>query len=436
MSRHAGGDRFVSGSVFLMAIGFAGSRQLDERRRRRLASNPVHDAPTETTSTESVPSDDGSVDEQNRSHFSHVSHFPLRKLISPKAWKLWGIGLLGLLAGVALLRAGQFAAEAGSGTSDGFVRLFDPVNGRAMRVYGSVLLMISGQLAILIGWVRSRSPLDFGGRYRVWTKIAAAGVAASLFLITDFHLLIMDVIQWRTNMDQSYQLQLCWLIPAVICAAFLFRMMHQEMRENRLSLVLLWVAAASGLITTLQNAGVSLPGFEGETQLLKSGIVLFAQLSLMMSLLFHTRHVIYVSLDPPEKKSVPKRSRSQIRLPRLRLTNLFRRTEREKSKEADQNDVEEPSVNKPPFIKKPRKKCTSNEAPTDSPTSTNQSLVTQEEKRASQIEEFNQNLRVDEPIDTDLLKGLSKKQRRKLRKQHRQMQRSASSESPDSDDED
>jgi hypothetical protein len=96
-----------------MATRFTGSRHLDERRRRRLASNPAQEADVEGTLTESVPSDDSMVNGLDRSEKSNVSHFPLRKLISPKAWKLWGIGLMGLLAGVALLRAGQIAAEAG-----------------------------------------------------------------------------------------------------------------------------------------------------------------------------------------------------------------------------------------------------------------------------------------------------------------------------------
>ena len=136
----------------------------------------------------------------------------------------------------------------------------------------------------------------------------------------------------------------------------------------------------------------------------------------------------------PAKKSQPARPLFTFRLPRLRLSALFRRTEREKTQAANQNDVEEPSVSEPSSAKQPRKKCKTKEAPENSTYSTNQSLVTQEEKRASQIDEFTQNLRIDEPIDTELLKGLSKKQRRKLRKQHRQMQRIASSPSSDSDD--
>jgi uncharacterized membrane protein len=184
------------------------------------------------------------------------------------------------------------------------------------------MFMLFGELAMLIWWVRSRSPLDFGGRYRVWMKIAAAGIAASLFLITDFHFLIMDVIQRQAGINLSYQLELCWLVSVAICAAFLLRVMHQEMRENRVSLLLLWAAAAGGLLTPLQTTGFFLPGFTGDTQLVKSGTALFAQLGLTMSLLLHTRHVIYVSLDPPAKKSVPVRSLFTFRLPRLRLPHL------------------------------------------------------------------------------------------------------------------
>ncbi|MCH7688862.1 MAG: hypothetical protein IH899_19630 [Planctomycetes bacterium] len=305
--------------------------------------------------------------------------------------------------------------------------------------------MLSGQLAMLSWWVRSRSPLDFGGRYRVWMKIAAGSILASLFLITDFHFLITEAIQRQTGISHSSQLKLCWLVPAAMCAAFLLRMMHQEMRENRLSLVLLWTAAACGLTTTLQIVNAPLPQLEGDPQLVKAGTALFAQLGLMMSLLFHTRHVIYVSLDPPAKKSLSVWSLFRFRLPRLRLPRLwsphlrvpalFRRTEIEKSKAVIHYNVDEPLLSKTTSAEQSRQKRKSQEAPHDVASLTNHSTVSQVEKRASQIDEFTQNMRVDEPIDNELLKGLSKKQRRKLRTQHRKMQRAASSRSPDIDDE-
>ena len=346
-----------------METRFAGSRNLDERRRRRLATHAVQEAVTEGTLIESAPTDHSGHKTNDRSEISNVSHFPLRKLISPKAWKLWGIGLFGLLVGVALLRAAQIATETGSGASSSFVLLFDPASGRALRVYGSVMFLLFGQLAMLIWWVRSRSPLDFGGLYRVWMKRAAAGVAASLILITDFHFLIMDVIHRQTGINRSFQLELCWLAPAAICAAFLLRAMYQELRENRVSLVLLWTAAASGLMTTLQIAGFLLPGFERDTQLVKAGTALFAQLVLMMSLLFHTRFVIYVSFDPPRKKSLSVRSLFTFRFPQLRMSALFRRTETEKSEAVNHYAVDKPSLSKTTLAKQSRQKRKSQDVP-------------------------------------------------------------------------
>jgi len=395
-----------------MATRFAGSRHLDERRRRRLAVSADNESIVSGVSTELGPAASSEVTEGKSSHETKVSHFPLRKLISPKAWKLWGIGLIGFLVSLALLRAGQIASAQGSGASPEFVRLFHPTSGQALRVYGSLLFLLSGQLAMLIWWVRSCSPLDFAGRYRVWTRIAAAGLAAALLLTTDTSGFIKEQITKLTDISSLIPLELFWLIPVIGCAALFLWLMHQEMRENRLSLVMLWASAVCGLMTAWQSVSLAVPALAEKSELLEAGTALFAQLSLFMSLLFHTRYVIYISSDPPPKRF----ANSRFRLRRLHVSlPLSRKSQPDSDYETDDDstliNAEETSEED---VQQPSGYETSSESEADA--------------ARPQLDGSIQSLRVDEPLDKELLKGLSKRERRKLRKEHRKMQRADRSE--------
>lgn len=423
-----------------MTARFAGSRHLDERRRRRLASSTDEGGQASDTQSFTSAPMTSRRNGKRSSETPKVSHFPLRKLISPKAWKLWGIGFVGLLTGVALLKAGQMVAQPENNLGPVFAGLFAFTSGQIPRVYGSLLLLLSGQLAMLIWWVRSRSPLDFAGKYRIWSRIAAAGIIASLLLITDAHHLAMEIIARHSSIDRIHQLQLCWLIPITLFATFFVGLMHREMQDNRTSTVLLWLAAGCGLMTALQSVDVILPGTENRQEMAQAGTALFAQLSLFMGLLLHGRYVIYVTADPPVKRTkrvhfrLPGIRIPKIRLPRLRLPKISR-----PSKAIAPADQSEPSPSPSPSLPLPlplpqqKTKITVEKQP-DSPSRKTAEPIKAESAAASDpLEESVKNLRVDEPIDQGSLKGLSKKERRQLRKQHRKMQRS--SRSSDYDDE-
>ena len=76
--------------------GFAGSRSLDERRRRRLATG------AETVALEAVaePAPRRAAPAKVKQKRRSPSHFPLRKVLSARYWKLAAIVLCAALAGV------------------------------------------------------------------------------------------------------------------------------------------------------------------------------------------------------------------------------------------------------------------------------------------------------------------------------------------------
>src|SRR5579872_7370008 len=141
---------------------FAGSRSLDERRRRRLATEseeglteaPPAPAPRRTSTAKSPSKSRG------------PGHFPLRKIVSSKLWKHSIVGLCGLLLAGGLLVSGWAAHVNPARLGPGFVWLFDLSAARFVRSYLSTAMLLSSQLALLIWWLRSQSLQDFKGRYR------------------------------------------------------------------------------------------------------------------------------------------------------------------------------------------------------------------------------------------------------------------------------
>ncbi len=160
--------------------GFAGSRSLDERRRRRLATG------AETVALEAVAEPaprrpaPAKVMQKRRS----PSHFPLRKVISARYWKLAAIVLGAMLAGAAILGGGWAAANFGQQLGPGFVLLFGLDAARLVRGFAAVGLLLAGQLALLISWARSQSLQDFNGRYRGWVFCAIFAFVAAFGMQT------------------------------------------------------------------------------------------------------------------------------------------------------------------------------------------------------------------------------------------------------------
>ena len=93
------GLRAVSRSLEDMSARFAGSRSLDERRRRRLAAGAEEPGP----SGETAAACGRSAAEGGRRLAPRV---PLQKIISPRGWKVWLVVLAAYALGAGVLLAG------------------------------------------------------------------------------------------------------------------------------------------------------------------------------------------------------------------------------------------------------------------------------------------------------------------------------------------
>ncbi len=402
-----------------MTTRFAGSRSLDERRRRRLAAesnNPDlnNDLPVSEDSPARADADDFSQQ-------SAAVQFPLHKVISQKMWKHWAVAFFGLALGAGILYCGHHAADLEEKLGPGFARLFNLSSGPVFRCYRSILLILSGQLALLIFWARSRSLQDFAGRYRLWVWVAGAWFWFAFSTASGAHHAWSESVVWLWwDAPLRNRTTLCWLIPAVLLGAELLWMMHRDMRGCRSSLSMLWLAA--GLLLT---AGVqTLLTDVGWSELTQPAVAMGGVLCLFTSMLLHARHVIYQSAEPPQRRPF----RLPIRLPRIRLPKLrfrsHKRTQNLSVVGADNNDSPSSAIKTKTQVKADAAapKVAASEPTAGQPATKKKAKV---RPKTTESTEAMREICLDRRPDEELLKGLSKRERRKLRKQWREQKRSA-----------
>lgn len=518
-----------------MTARFAGSRTLDERRRRWLASNENEQVAGSKTGKPQRTSAENPAPVE-----LWITQFPIRKVISPKGWKIAGVGVLVLLCGAAIVALGADTVQIADWLKPGWTRLVGPGGGKLARLFHAGLLMASGQLALLIWWGRTQSLRDFDGRYYVWLWSGLTAQLAGWALLGDWHWVWSDILCTLWSARFPMREVVCWMAPGVFIAGVLWRMLRADMRDCRCSSVLLWLGAFACLGACLFRLEVDRTGLPVSVKdLVYNSLLMLTCVSVFVSFLVHARFVLHVSAEPPEKR--PSLSAKAIaggmavlrKLPKPRLKWPFpqgdgskkpktkpkkkadkkSQSSRQKTKatsptegtnaktsEADKSKNETNSPEKPAKKtsgRKPKKTETSAKAtkkaaqtskpapqadepeqpksapsadkkaqsrsagekeanpsakpasstsakpksaassqktesakPTENPPKSepknakqNDSKQTGEKPKSSASEP---QLRADEPLDPEMLKGLSKKERRRLRKQHREAQRKKS----------
>ncbi len=459
-----------------MTARFAGSRTLDERRRRRLASNESERSPG-SASGKSSPSE---PDEPAEAEVK-ITHFPLRKVISPKGWKISLVGALVFLAGAGILAASLSTADSRT-LGPGWTRLVHPHGGALARMFHAAVLLFSGQTALLIWWARSQSLRDFGGRYHLWLWSAVGSMLAAGSLAGDWHWAWSDTICWLWSARFPQRDVLCWMVPGLILAGILWRKLRADMRDSTASSLLLWLSAAACLGACLFRLGIDRTGWDDPARQFSGACLqMLTCTALFVSFLVHARFVIHISAEPPiYRPSLWARCFQGIktligRLPRPKLKTpvLWKRktdpTSNAASGQAKQNGGNQPAkkrsekspanpkakpaaapatneakVQTPKTAAEPQEPAKESETakqpakpqasksapppaetkPASRPEPTSAQPTTAEENPATAPGGKTPELRVDQPLDPDVLKGLSKKERRRLRKQHRDAQRS------------
>ncbi len=390
---------------------------------------------------------------------------PLDRLL-PSHWRLYALcacTLSGILAGLVALSV----MEPSDDWRIGAVR----IEQQALRATAetiltwlcTVVLVLSSQLAVLIRWRRSHSLEDFSGRYRTWWWIALLWLAAGFGVIAE------AVVRSERHGTIAFTWSLSpntWLSLGTIGIVALvgLRLLWGEVRVLRINRLLALLAAGSWSIWAVSSfAGIT--PWSVDAAAICPATMALGTWSVFVLMLWQARYVIHVCVDPPAVSEKPGVLR---RLGRFAGQHLTKRRLRRTSAETDQDDAQRhPAASEDDLsagdadaaeadsaaatdstrttvapddraAPNPPESVTDAAEPAD-PSSETRSVVAESNPSVSGSEEVaspqetatsdsqrgTSSLRVDQAIDPGRLKGLSKRQRRQLRKQWREAQRAA-----------
>lgn len=265
-----------------MSVGFAGSRCLDERRRRRLAQcaeTQERRAPFRAPGPRS-PADPPFVAS------------PVESVVRPQLWVHLLLGLIGA------------AVCGGTVVLGDWIDLHHPVaahsfgtQGLLLRAVHAALFVIAAQLAFAILWYRARSRKDFNGRYRVWHFAVPSLLTFAFCTATDAQDVLADLAARRWGLPSAHA-PLIWLVPAGTTLLAMVRLLHTEVRGTRGCAPCLWLSVIAATVNAAFVLDTPFPWDEQTASLIRRSVVLTWPYCLLMALLFYARRVIYVSNEP------------------------------------------------------------------------------------------------------------------------------------------
>ncbi len=218
----------------------------------------------------------------------------LTRLVSSQLWKHGILVFCIVLLGVAAIW-GEVCQP------DTLRELADSRQPRVSKGLAGAFLIVSGQLALLIAWIRSGSSVDFSGRYRCWKWLAGCLMSIGVLWVTNFQnslpqlarLFIEPVIGGVGAARHTLV-----VVPLAALSVWVLSRVVPDMGRCR------WTQAmfCLGVLTALGRLLLSYGNSIGEvTDAVLDGVLLAATGLLVCSLMLHARFVLYVSKDPPEQ---------------------------------------------------------------------------------------------------------------------------------------
>ncbi len=293
-----------------MAMRFAGARWLDERRRRRLAVDQGVDEMTDETRVE----DAGSLSEGQPSKPATLS---IRSVVPRSGWAVLAWSLLLLSACDAVIAAAWFQQSIPEGIRIPYSVVLGVDSASAATWMASALLVVAAQLALVIGWVRGHCLTDFDGRYRAWTRVAISWLVIAGVVGTGAHRSISQLLLMQFGFETVWQREtLAWLLPLGALVASVAWVMDGELKTSRTARFLMWASAGTaigGLALVVEPNlvdGELVDRIPHLVAFLKLALMVSAPGLLVVSMGVFLRHVVHVSPEPaPRRKSRRKKKK-------------------------------------------------------------------------------------------------------------------------------
>ena len=263
---------------------------MDERRRRRLAQEAEQETPAERR----APARPSAAPKRPAAS-PRLPESPIESFIRPQFWLNALLVVFGLSVCGGLIWLGDWIDRLHPHLSAAF-GLRDGLLHRFLR---ALSFLAGAQLAIANLWYRARSRKDFAGRYRVWHFVVPAWLLFGLATATDGHWLAAQWARDHWSLAGEHAVALCWMVPAGVCLLTLTRLLHVEMRGSRGSSVCMWLGTLAAIANAVLLLGAnSLPVDERVAYLVERSAESLWPLAVLMAMVFYARHVIYVTNEP------------------------------------------------------------------------------------------------------------------------------------------
>ena len=342
------------------------------------------------------------------------------KLIPAQSWKYIVLSVLAAVCGAALV-AGQHYEPNLRETIGPAATLLAAGESGLWTWFHSLVLVLCGQFALSIWWVRSHSVGDFSGSYRLWLWTAGFWLLAGLAAGTGIHQATTQTALCLSRSNLHGLGALCWMAPCTLAAAGLLWCHAREMRGCVPSVSLLLVSTLCYAIAGCLTLDLGLVKLLPHAALISHGVVLAGCICGCLSMSLHLRHVVHESAEPPVQKVVqPPRKQPAAKaapVPAARTQTRAATAERKDAQPATSSAAVR--VDAGHHASQTRADATS-----------------AKDDEAYDDDEYDD----DEPqrhrkapiVSPEELRGLSKRQRKELRKQRRDEERESREEHSDS----
>lgn len=280
-----------------MAVRFAGSKYL-HLRRRRLAINETVPAPEPVPAAGVTPQH--AAERPADASGTDRRVLLLERLVSPSPWRhALTIAAVGLLAAMAYLLRWGLLPPSWLQRLSGIIPqdVLQPFATRLAIGLDVALLALTAELMLLIWWIRSLSPKDFCGRYRVWSWAACATVLVAGATGTHAAPALRAVVRSLTAVNDPRQVDWFWQLPVAVVLGGLATSVLRDLRSDRRGRVMFQAACLLYMLAIMATHWYVFP--ERVMQMLATGFAAGGHVLLLGACLFHTHFVLYVSNDPP-----------------------------------------------------------------------------------------------------------------------------------------
>ena len=244
----------------------------------------------------------------------------IRSIVPRSGWAVLAWSLLLLGACDAVIAAAWFQQSIPEQFQAPYSMVFGLGSATAATWMAGALLVVAAQMALVIGWVRGHCLTDFDGHYRAWTRVAISWLVIAGVVGTGAHQPMAQMLLAQFGFETLWQREiLSWLLPLGALVASVVWVMDGELKTCRTARMLMWISvstAIAGLVLVLEPTLIDAGLLQRMPQLvtfLKLAAMVSAPGLLVVSMGVFLRHVVHVSPEPAPRRKWRRKTKKQKR---------------------------------------------------------------------------------------------------------------------------